>query len=357
MKITKLVVHHSASPRDTTTVAKITEWHKEKGFTTIGYHKVILGDGSIKDGRSESTMGAHAKGANQGSLGVCLTGNFETEQPTTAQVRSLVVVLSDWCRQHRLKANAIYGHFNVPGGTTATACPGANLKSQMSTIKENVTKSLPKYSIEFKIKDPSVQKVIRKVLSDGRISFDETKEIIATTVAGGVTQQELEDLKQILINATTLDAPSKKLISDFVALGAVAPALPLQTSSEQLTTNFKLSEFACRDGSPVPAEYRSNVQELAKNLQVLRDAIGKAVSLNCGYRTPKHNKAVGGVTNSQHLTASAADLRVSGMTPANVQAKIIALISDGKMKEGGVGLYKTFVHYDIRGSKSRWSKT
>lgn len=56
MKVTKLVIHHSASPRDTTTIDKITKWHKHRGFATVGYHKVILGNGSIKAGRSESIM-------------------------------------------------------------------------------------------------------------------------------------------------------------------------------------------------------------------------------------------------------------------------------------------------------------
>jgi N-acetylmuramoyl-L-alanine amidase len=82
MRVNKLVVHHSASLRATTTRDMIEEWHLQRGFKSIGYHKVIEADGAIKDGRSEEKMGAHALGANANSLGVCVVGNFEHEEPT-----------------------------------------------------------------------------------------------------------------------------------------------------------------------------------------------------------------------------------------------------------------------------------
>ena len=63
---------------------------------------------------------------------------------------------------------------------------------------------------------------------------------------------------------------------------------------------------------------------------------------------------VGGAQLSQHLTAKAGDLKVSGMSTDDLRDTIIALIDAGKMKQGGVGRYDTFVHYDIRGTKARW---
>jgi uncharacterized protein YcbK (DUF882 family) len=124
----------------------------------------------------------------------------------------------------------------------------------------------------------------------------------------------------------------------------------------QLTTNFALSEFTCHDvaGTPVPVQYLDNVQLLANNLQVLRDALGVPVRVLCGYRTPAHNKAVGGVKQSQHLVAKAGDLTVAMLTPKELHAKIEELIEAGKMKQGGLGLYPGFVHYDVRGNKARW---
>jgi uncharacterized protein YcbK (DUF882 family) len=63
---------------------------------------------------------------------------------------------------------------------------------------------------------------------------------------------------------------------------------------------------------------------------------------------------VGGGSNSQHLYAKAADIVVKGYTPKQVHAKIEELTKAGKMTQGGLGLYKTFVHYDIRSTKARW---
>ena len=122
----------------------------------------------------------------------------------------------------------------------------------------------------------------------------------------------------------------------------------------KLTENFSLEEFKCNDGSDVPNEYLKNVVELANNLQVLRDFIKKPITINSAYRSPKYNAKVGGAKNSQHLVAKASDLRVEGITPKELANVIEKLIKAGKMKQGGIGVYNTFTHYDIRGTKARW---
>lgn len=122
----------------------------------------------------------------------------------------------------------------------------------------------------------------------------------------------------------------------------------------KLTANFSLEEFKCKDGTDVPNELLPNAIELAKNLQVLRDFIQKPIVINSAYRTPKYNKKVGGASNSQHLYSKASDLMVKGVTPKQLADTIEILINTGKMKQGGVGVYKTFTHYDIRGTKARW---
>lgn len=61
-----------------------------------------------------------------------------------------------------------------------------------------------------------------------------------------------------------------------------------------------------------------------------------------------------GAKDSQHLQAKASDIRVEGVTPAQVQQTILKLIDQGKMKKGGVGIYETFVHYDVRGTLTQW---
>ena len=125
----------------------------------------------------------------------------------------------------------------------------------------------------------------------------------------------------------------------------------------KITKNFSLEEFKCKDGSDIPNDILQNIIELAKNLQVLRDAIGKPITINSGYRSPKYNAKIGGVKNSQHLRGTAADIRVSGMTPKELALIIEGLIESGKMKQGGIGVYPTFTHYDIYfngKNKRRW---
>lgn len=136
MKVNKLVVHHSATNAVTTTVSSIKSGHLKRGYRDIGYHKVILWNGDIKDGRSESKQGAHAKGANVGSLGVCLTGNFEKETPSKEQKESLVKLLTRWCKEDDLTTESIYSHSDTPGAITATLCCGKNLKSELPKIKK-----------------------------------------------------------------------------------------------------------------------------------------------------------------------------------------------------------------------------
>ncbi len=142
MKIQKLVVHHSASNSVTTKKADIERWHIQRGFSQIGYHKIIEGKGNIVNGRPETTQGAHAKGANQASLGVCVIGNFEKDVPTSNQVEALISVLTDWCKKHKLDTTSIYGHYNVPGGSTKTSCPGKNLINRLPIVKQKVALNL-----------------------------------------------------------------------------------------------------------------------------------------------------------------------------------------------------------------------
>ena len=124
--------------------------------------------------------------------------------------------------------------------------------------------------------------------------------------------------------------------------------------SEQLTKNFALSEFACNSGAPTPQSVIPNLKKLAQNLQVLRDATGKKITINSGYRSVEHNKKIGGKTASQHLLGNAADIVVEGMKPIEVYNKIEELQAQGKMATGGLHAYPTFTHYDTRGLKARW---
>lgn len=124
---------------------------------------------------------------------------------------------------------------------------------------------------------------------------------------------------------------------------------------EQLTKNFHSEEFACKDGTRVPKRMKRDLLRLAENLQVLRDVVGEPIIITSGFRHQLYNKRVGGATNSQHRYARAADIVVKGYTPKQLYRKIEELIREGKMHNGGLGIYPTFVHYDVRETRpARW---
>lgn len=116
--------------------------------------------------------------------------------------------------------------------------------------------------------------------------------------------------------------------------------------NKKLSTNFRVREFACSDGSD-PIFVSS---KLVTILQKIRTHFGKAVTITSAYRTPTHNKAVGGTTYSQHLYGMAADIKVSGVSPKKVAEYAEKVLPN----TGGIGIYDTFTHIDVRATKARW---
>lgn len=116
-----------------------------------------------------------------------------------------------------------------------------------------------------------------------------------------------------------------------------------------ISKNFRVREFACKDGSdPIFID-----DELVTVLQQIRDHFGKAVTITSAFRTANYNasKKVGGAKYSQHLYGKAADIKVSG-----VAANIVADFTETLMPStGGIGRYSTFTHVDVRKVKSRWN--
>lgn len=110
-------------------------------------------------------------------------------------------------------------------------------------------------------------------------------------------------------------------------------------------SNFKIKEFACKDGSD-----KILVDcELVEKLQIMRKHFGRPLIINSAYRTIEHNKAVGGACDSRHLFGTAADIYISGVTMKEIAdfAKAIDF--------RGVGTYKNFVHVDVRANYSYWN--
>ena len=119
-----------------------------------------------------------------------------------------------------------------------------------------------------------------------------------------------------------------------------------KNGNNKLSQNFRVREFACADGTdPIFID-----SELVDILQKIRTHFGKPVTISSAYRTPDHNKAVGGTSYSQHMYGKAADIKVSGVSPKKVASYAESLLSN----KGGVGVYSTFTHIDVRDTCSRW---
>ena len=113
----------------------------------------------------------------------------------------------------------------------------------------------------------------------------------------------------------------------------------------KITEHFRVKEYACKDGSPIVFvdEY------LAEMLEILRKTIKKPIIITSGYRTPEHNKKVGGAKYSFHMRGMAADIIVKDMTPKDVAKELDKLAPNSC----GIIVYESWVHFDTRNNKYR----
>jgi len=131
--INEIIVHCSATkPTMDIGARDIREWHMARGWTDIGYHFVIRRDGSVDDGRPVSKIGAHARGHNEESIGVCIVGGVDANNKpdsnyTIVQLNVLVSLVA------RLKDE--FGITKVTGHrdySSMKACPCFDVKSLLS---------------------------------------------------------------------------------------------------------------------------------------------------------------------------------------------------------------------------------
>jgi hypothetical protein len=116
---------------------------------------------------------------------------------------------------------------------------------------------------------------------------------------------------------------------------------------KQLTPQFNLSDFLFCNLPPM--NIIQNFEELAKNLQILYDKTNCKIEIISGYRSRARSKVTSPSTKiSQHEFGNAADIKVVGLSPLAAYTIILKLIKKGEMKNGGLGVYDTFVHYDTR---------
>jgi N-acetylmuramoyl-L-alanine amidase len=119
-EIDKIIVHHSATT-DGTPYAYALYHINENGWPGIGYHFVIDRDGTINQTNNLDTISYHTSGQNRVSLGVCLTGDFDKQQPTAEQKTAFTYLVN--VLREKLGYLPLYGHRDF----SPKSCPGTNL--------------------------------------------------------------------------------------------------------------------------------------------------------------------------------------------------------------------------------------
>jgi len=130
-----IVQHYSATPIEIDLTADdIDEMHRKRGFREIGYHYFIRKNGMVETGRDLSQpgrfeTGAHSKGENSASIGICLEGgvtldarNVGVDNRTQAQIKAQIKLIRELLL--RFPNARVEGHRDMPGA--ATQCPGYN---------------------------------------------------------------------------------------------------------------------------------------------------------------------------------------------------------------------------------------
>jgi len=134
-QINKIIIHCSATPEGRKTSAEeIKSWHLERGFSDIGYHYIVHLDGSISYGRNIDKIGAHSRGQNKMSIGLCYIGGLDEcldpkDTRTPQQKESLLILLKTLKKLHS-KA-VIYGHRDF----SEKACPSFNAFDEYKFIE------------------------------------------------------------------------------------------------------------------------------------------------------------------------------------------------------------------------------
>ena len=119
----RVILHCSATPDDNQhdySAAAIDLWHKQRGWTGIGYHFVIRRSGKIEEGRDINKIGAHTKGHNTDSIGVCYIG---TRRPTKEQIEAFLILFKKLRDEYKIEANNWFGHYEFNGHKECPSIP------------------------------------------------------------------------------------------------------------------------------------------------------------------------------------------------------------------------------------------
>jgi len=129
--INKIILHCSATPEGRhTTVEDIRLWHKQRGWSDIGYHYVVYLDGTVHEGRPIERSGAHVFGLNKNSIGICYVGGVDKnnlkakDTRTSEQIMALDLLLGSLLDD--FKGATLHGHNEFAN----KACPSFDVQDE-----------------------------------------------------------------------------------------------------------------------------------------------------------------------------------------------------------------------------------
>mgnify|MGYP000968846147 FL=1 len=131
-----IVIHCAATmPSMDVPIERVKKWHLDRGWSDIGYHYYITRDGEIHKGRKLSTIGAHVRGYNSKSIGICYEGGINEEgEPednrTKAQKKSLLKVVQ--ILKFVFSGAIVQGHRDFPN--VNKACPSFDAKNEYKEL-------------------------------------------------------------------------------------------------------------------------------------------------------------------------------------------------------------------------------
>jgi hypothetical protein len=161
-KINKIIIHHTATGKDLddpkTAIQSIYKYHIfARKWGDIGYNYIIDPKGNIYEGRygGDSVVGGHAWGANVGSIGIAVLGNYQQNAVPEPVLKSLAALIKEKTGQYGIDplGSSVFGGENMPNimghrDTAVTACPGEKLYAQLPMLRLAVKNGLKPFVID-----------------------------------------------------------------------------------------------------------------------------------------------------------------------------------------------------------------
>lgn len=226
-----IILHHAEA--SICSIDDIDRWHKLRGWAGVGYHYFVKKDGTIYRGRPEKADGAHTKGYNTHSIGLCAEGAYMKEEMPEVQRKS-IIALSQYIKL-RYDIKHIYGHREV----YATACPGTNYPlAQIKAVimSESIEKNEPVERAWLQVGDngPDVKEVQQKLKELGYYSDNVDANFGKITKAAVMKFQEDNGLEADgLVGTQTMAALNKVKIILF-------PNYQIKYNPKKYDSNVKL---------------------------------------------------------------------------------------------------------------------